>query len=107
LGHRHAAGLDGEVDDGGGAAPGGGAGARFEGVGGDGPAEGEFHVDVGVDAAGDDEAAGGVDDLVGLAGQVAADGRDGVFLAEDVRHVVIAGGDDSAVLDEGRHSVML
>ena len=46
--------LDGEVDDGGGAAPGGGPGAGLEGVGGEGAAERQLHVGVGVDAARDD-----------------------------------------------------
>ena len=62
--------LHGEVDDRRGAAPGRRPGAGLEGVGGVGAAERQLHVGVGVDAAGDDVLAGGVDDLVDVGRQV-------------------------------------
>ena len=68
LAQRLARRLDGEVDDGGGAAPGGGPGAGLEGVGGEGAAERQLHVGVGVDAARDDVLPGGVDGAVGRPG---------------------------------------
>src|SRR5690606_6889344 len=54
-----------EVDDGGGAAPGGGPGTGLEGVGGEGAAERQLHVGVRVDAARQDVPAGGVEGVVG------------------------------------------
>ena len=63
--HFGAFGLDGEIDDGGGASEGGGAGAGFEIVGGGGAAEGHVQVGVDVDTAGHDIAAFGVDDAIG------------------------------------------
>ncbi len=60
-----ALGLHHEVDDRGGAAPRGGAGAGLECVGGLRAAEGHFHVSVPVHAARDDVLAGRVDDGVG------------------------------------------
>ena len=61
---RGALGLDGEVDDRGGAAPGRGAGAGLEGVRGERAAERHLHVRVRVDPAGQHVLAGRVDDLV-------------------------------------------
>jgi hypothetical protein len=60
--HARAFGLDGEIDDGGGAAEGRRARAGFEIVGGRGAAEGHVEVGVDVDAAGHHQHAGGVDD---------------------------------------------
>src|SRR5439155_19919741 len=60
-------------------------------------------VRVGVDDAGHDEHAGGVDDLrTGVGGQVRADGRDLAAADEDVgvRQDVVADGDDGRAADE-------
>ena len=62
--HLRAARLDGEIDDGGGAAERRRARAGFEIVGGGGAAERHVEMRVDVDAAGHHEHAGGVDDLV-------------------------------------------
>ena len=62
-----------EVDDRGGAAPGGGAGSRLERVRREGSAEGQLHVRVRVDPAGDDVLSGGIDDRVDGTGQVRAE----------------------------------
>ena len=56
--HVLAVALHGEVDDRGGAAPRRGARAGLERVGGERAAEGQLHVGVHVDAAGDDVLAG-------------------------------------------------
>ena len=55
IAHLRAFGLDGEIDDGGGAAERRGAGAGFEIVGGGGAAEGHVEMGVDVDAAGHHE----------------------------------------------------
>src|SRR5690606_20601040 len=94
-----ASGLDGEVDDRGGATPGGRPGAGLEGVGGEGAPERQLHVGVDVDAAGDDVLAGGVDRLVGR--PVVASGRgqgdDLLVLDEDIGGHPVGGGDDGSV----------
>ena len=65
--HARAAGLDGEIDQRGGAAEGRGARAGFEIVARSGAAEGHVEMRVGVDAAGQQQHAGGVDHAVGRA----------------------------------------
>ncbi len=92
-----------EVDDGGGAAVGGGDRAGGEVVGG---ARGEavdriFEVGVGVDAAGQQERAAGVDGAVGRPVGAVADGRDHAVTDEDVRPDGRLRGDDGAAADEG------
>jgi len=79
--------LDREIDDGRGAAEGGGAGPRLEGVLRERPAERQLHVRVNVDRAGDHVLAGRVDRLVGGhpgRGQVGADRRDRFAIDEHV-----------------------
>ena len=61
LAHVEPVALGGEVDDGGGAAPGRGPGAGLEVVGRDGAAERQLHVGVHVHPAGHHQLAGGVD----------------------------------------------
>ena len=103
LAQRFALVLHGEVDDGGGAAVRGGARAGLEGVGGGRAAEGELHVRVGVDAAGDDQPAFGVDDFVRVGGDRFGDHGDLPVLDQDVGVVVVDCGDNPAVLDDGAH----
>jgi hypothetical protein len=57
-------------------------------------------VRVRVDAAGKHQLAAGVDHLVGLHGQVLADGLDRLALDVDVGEVVVDRGDHPAVLDQ-------
>ncbi len=90
--------LHGEVDDRRRAAPGGGAGAGLEGVGGEGAAEGQLHVGVGVDAAGDDVLSGGVDRAVcceGFGGGCprGCEGGDAAVLDQDVGVDLVGCGD--------------
>lgn len=98
--------LHGEVDDRGGAAPGGGAGAGLEGVGGEGAAERQLHVGVRVHTARDDVLAGGVDgpfggEGLGGGGAGGGEGRDAAVLHEDVCVGFVGGGDDQAAADHG------
>ena len=65
--------LDGEVDDGRGAAPCRRTRPGLERVGGERPAEGQLHVRVAVDAARNHVLAGGVDDRSAVDGQVGAE----------------------------------
>ncbi len=81
LAQRAALGLHGEVQQRGGAAPGGRAGPGLEVVGGERPAERHVQVGMHVDAAGDDVLAGGVDGLVDGAGEGIGAGR-----VEQCRH---------------------
>ena len=64
--HLGALGLDGEIDESGGASEGGDFGAGFEIVGGRGAAEGHIEVSVNVDAARDQQHTCCIDDLVGI-----------------------------------------
>jgi len=74
--------LDGEVDERGGAAEGGGDGAGLEIVGAGGAAEGHIEVRVDVDASGDYEHANGVDDARRVfRRELGGDGSD--FIADD------------------------
>ena len=76
--HLGAARLDGEIDDGCGAADGRGARAGLEVVGGIGAAEGHVEMSVRVDAAGQQQQAGGIDDYVRCrGGNAGADFLDG------------------------------
>src|SRR5439155_5130927 len=86
-----------------GAAEGRGAGSGLEIVGRDRAAEGHVDVGVRVDAAGQDQQAGGVQDRVGLDLQTAADrGHDRVF-DQEVGLVVVSSRDDAAVANEDAH----
>lgn len=105
-------GLDGEVDDRGGAAPGGRPGPGLEGVGGVGAAERHLHVRMRVDAAGDDVLAGGVDGPVGgpALGRVRAvrgECGDAAALDEYVCMEFVGRGDDEAAVDDGAAHVPL
>lgn len=98
--------LDREVDDGGGAAPGGGPGAGLEGVGGVRPAERHLHVGVPVDAARDDVLARRVDPPVGApalggVGSVGGEGGDPATLDEHVGVDLVGRGDDQTTVDDG------
>ena len=98
--HARAARLDGEIDDGGGAAEGRGAGAGFEIVGAGGAAEGHVEVRVAIDAAGEDVHAGRVDDLGGgVRGDAGADFLDEFAFDQHVGVDGVGGGDDCAVAD--------
>ncbi len=100
IAHAGAAGLDGEIDDAGGAAEGRGAGAGFEIVGAGGAAERHVEVGVAIDAAGEDVHAGGVDDFGGAVFRDArADFLDEFAFDEDVGGDCVGGGDDGAVAD--------
>ena len=105
--------LHGHVDDRGDPAPRGGDRAGLERVRRERAAEGQLHVRVHVDAAGDDVLAGRVDDLVrALLGRLEPAGRadrdDRLPVDEDVVDHPAARVDDGAVLDQGsRHRVLL
>src|ERR1035441_6024794 len=103
--HARAAGLDGEIHDAGGAAEGGGARSGFEIVGGGGAAEGHVEVGVGVNAAGQDVHAGGVDDGGGgVLGNAGADFLDAFAFDQDIGGPGFVRRDDGAVADESvRH----
>lgn len=106
LAQRVADALHREVDDGGGAAPGRGPGARLEGVRGEGAAERQLHVGVGVDAARDDVLAGGVDGplgrpRLGRRGAGRGEGDDPAVLDQDVGMDLVGRGDDEAITDDG------
>src|SRR5690606_9947492 len=95
-----------EVDDGGGAAPGGGPGAGPEGVGGAGAAERQLHVGVRVGAAREHVLPGGVSGAVGgerLGGRGAGggEGGDAAVLDQDVGVDLVRGGDDESTPDDG------
>lgn len=95
-----------EVDDGGGASPGGGPGAGLEGVGGEGAAERQLHVGVDVDATRDHVLPGGVDDAVagpgrGGRGAGGGEGGDTAVLDQDVGVGLVGRGDDEATADHG------
>lgn len=105
-------GLDGEVDDRGGAAPGRGAGAGLEGVRRVGAAERHLHVRVRVDTARDDVLPGGVDGPVGGPaccgfGAVRGERRDAAALDEHVGVDLVGRGDDEAAVDDGAAHVPL
>ena len=101
--HRRSLGLHGKVDDARGAAMGGGNGPGFKIVRRRGSAEGQIHVRMDVNTAGDDVSATRVDNLFCLNIKLAPDCGDGLPLNVDIRDVVLLGGDDSSVLDESAH----
>ncbi len=94
--------LDGEVDQRGGSAEGGGASAGFKIVGAGGSAEGHVKVSVDVDSAGENILASSVNYLGGVrARQVLADGGNFAFIDGDIRHVSVGGGGHESVHDDG------
>ena len=98
--HLCAFGLNGEIDEGGGATEGSGFGTGFEIVGGGGAAEGHIEMSVNVDAAWEEEETGGVDHLVGIGGRDGyGDVFDGLVFDQQIRGIGALGGDDGAVLD--------
>ena len=96
--HSLALGLNREVDDGRGAAPRSGPGARLEGVGGVRAAEGQLHVRVAVDAAGNDVLPGGVDDAVCC--RLEAGPERGIALRDDCRDALAI--DEHVGIDDSR-----
>jgi hypothetical protein len=56
-----------------------------------------------VDAARDDKLARGVDDAVDLHLELCADGRNDAVLDKYIGFVVVDGGNDAAVCDQGFH----
>src|SRR5215210_3266008 len=98
--------LEAEVDVARRAAEGGRGSPRGEVVAGDRPAERHLHVGVRVDRARDDVLAARVDDLVSLHVERLPDEGDPLVLDEYVPHVIVGGGDDTAALDQYRHSLL-
>src|SRR5262245_34386713 len=68
-----------------------------------GAAEGQFHMRVRVDAARNDELAGGVYIHIGFHLELGANGGDLLAVDEDVGFVVIGSSDDLSVRDQGFH----
>src|SRR5882724_632268 len=94
--------LDGEVDEGGGAAESGGDSAGLEIVGAGGAAEGHVEVRVDVDAPRNDKHAGRVKDAPRvLRGKLGGDGSDLFAVDADVGETSVDGGYDGAVADYG------
>src|ERR1700694_3144388 len=85
-----------EVDDGGGASVDSGAGAGEKIIGRLRPAEGQFHVRMRIDAAGDNEFSGGIDYSVSLHLELGADNGNLLILDQDVGFVIVGGSDDTA-----------
>jgi hypothetical protein len=101
---RFPLGGDHEVDQPGRPAHDGGDRAALHVVDRHGPHEGERHVDVGIDPAGDQELVRAVDDLVArLGGEVLRDRGDPLALNPDVRAIDIARGDDLGIPDDDAH----
>ena len=96
--HGVAHGLQGEIDDGGGAAYGGGHGAGAVVVGRDGSAEGHIEMGVHVDAAGHDQQALGIDDGVAGGINAGADLGDGFAVEQHVGFLLALRGNDGAIL---------
>jgi hypothetical protein len=63
----------------------------------------EFHVRVGIDAAGHDKFARGIDDAFGFHVQLGANDRDNFALNQNVSFVVVRGGNDAAIANQGFH----
>ena len=94
--------LDGEIDQRGRPAESRGRCAGQEIVGAGGAAEGHVEVGMNVDAAGDDEQSGGVDDAASiLDGKSRSDGRNLVANNADVGDEGVRRSDDRAVADDG------
>ena len=105
-----AARLHGEVDDRRRPAEGRRSRTGLEGVLREGAAEGQFHMGMHVDRAGNEVFAAGVDGLVGghpRGGQVAADQRDLLAVDQHVRAGRALGRDHDAVGDQGAHHAPL
>ena len=99
-----ALGLNGEVDDGGGASPGRRPGAGLEAVRSEGSTERKLHVGVDVDAPRNDVLAGGVDHLVGCPlASSCSQGGDLVAFDEDVSLEAPGVGDNETILDKDGH----
>src|SRR2546423_5018590 len=88
-----------EVDDRGCASMGSGAGAGEKIIGRLRPAEGQFHVRMRIDAAGNHEFSGSIDNLVGLHLELGADNGNLLLLDQNVGSVIVGGSDDTAVKD--------
>ena len=102
--HLGAACLNGEVNDGGRPAHGGGARAGFEVVGGSGAAEGHIKMSVSVDAAGQQHHSGRVDQLVRRhSGDAGADFVDRFAFDQDIRGERLFRRDHRAVLNQRAH----
>ena len=93
----------GKVDDGGGAAPERGAAAGVKVVGGGGAGHVQVKMGVGVDKAGEQQAAGHVDHLVGAA-DPASHLEDLLPLQQHVRPLHAAAGDHAAALEQSFHA---
>src|SRR5215211_4436446 len=98
--------LQTEVDVARRAAEGGRDRPRGEVVAGDRPAERHLHVGVRVDRARDDVLAARVDHRVGLHVERLPDEGDPLVLDEYVPHVVVGDGNDTAALDQYRHTLL-
>jgi hypothetical protein len=106
FGEGMAAGLEGEVDDRGGASDGGGAGAGEVVVRGGGAAEGHVEVGVDVDASGENEEVPSVYDLVAFGGDVRGDLGDDLALNENVSAFFAVRVDDDSLLDKCAHKCL-
>ena len=95
----------GEVHHGGGAAPQGRPGAGGEIVGSGGIAHVQIKMGVGVDEAGHQQHPGDVDDLVGLAGDIAAHLHDLFTLHQNIGTACPSAGDNGAASKQILHSL--
>src|SRR5205807_5429404 len=94
--------LDGEIDQRGGAAESSGDGASLEIVGAGSAAEGHVEMRVDVDAAGNDEAAGGFSDVLSIfCGKLSGDGSNLVARDAHVGEGRVCGSHDRAVANYG------
>src|SRR6266853_1490400 len=91
--------LNREVDNGGCASMGSGAGDGEKIIGRLRPAEGQFHVLMRIDAAGYHEFSGSIDNLVGLHLELGADNGNLLILDQNIGSVIVGGSDDTAVKD--------
>ena len=107
LTHGVAAGLQGEVDDGGRSAHGCSDGAGAVIVSRYCAAEGHIEMGVHVDAAGHNEETGRVDYGVAGSGNVGGDLLDRLSVTEDVGFVLAVRVDDGAILDQGGHKAFV
>ena len=97
----------GEVDDGGGAPPEGRPTARGKAVGGDGARHLQIKVGVGIDEAGEEDAAAHVDDPVRLRPEAPAQGDHLLPLHQQVRPPDAPAGNHAAALEQCAHMVSL
>src|SRR6267378_7212340 len=84
-----------EVDDGGCSSVGGGASAGEKIVGRLCPAEWEFHVRMRIDASGNNEFSGRIDNLIGFHLELGSDNGNLLILDQEVGFVVVSGSDDT------------